>query len=57
MGHSVFVHWFLVPASAVCQHPLPVIVDGQTGFDEHLDGSVEGNDDQHPFSVSEGTGS
>ena len=34
-----------------------MVVDGQTGFDEHLDGSVEGNDDQHPFSVSKGTGS
>ena len=51
----VLIHRLITPAPAIRQHPLPVIVNRQAGLDEHLDGSVEGNDDQHPLSVAQGT--
>ena len=38
-------------ASAISETPLQVIVDGQHRFDEHLTSSVDGNDDEDPFSV------
>ena len=55
MGKSVFIHRFSVPAAAVSDHPLPVVIYCQHGFDKHLSCSVKGNDDQHPFSLAKGT--
>lgn len=49
----ILVHRFLVPASAVSDHPFPMVVNGKSCLNHHLNGTVHGNDDQHPFSVPE----